>query len=75
MDNERDDFTVKLLLIEKQALLCLHDLPPGLFRERIEEIATTAKLLRLRLGVASAAIVPPNGADAAPDRGFATRKL
>ena len=53
VDNERDDFAGKLLLIEKQALLCLQDLPPGLFHDRIEEIATTAKLLRLRLRVAA----------------------
>lgn len=75
VDNEREDFAGKLLLIEKQALFCLQDLPPGLFRERIEEIATTAKLLRFRLGVASAAIAPSNAADGAPDPRVATRKL
>lgn len=58
MDSEREDFAGKLLLIEKQASLCAHDLPPGLFRDRIEEIAMTAKLLRARLDVAAAAILP-----------------
>lgn len=62
MDNEREDFAGKLLLIEKQAALCAQDLPPGLFRSRIEEIATTAKLLRARLDVAAGAILPPRKA-------------
>lgn len=57
--DERDDFAGKLLLIEKQALLCAQDLPAGIFRSRIEEIATTAKLLRARLDVAPDAILPP----------------
>jgi len=56
--DERDDFAGKLLLIEKQALLCAQDLPAGVFRSRIEEIATTAHLLRQRLGVAADAILP-----------------
>jgi hypothetical protein len=57
--DERDDFAGKLLLIEKHAILCAQDLPDGIFRSRIEEIATTAKLLRARLDVAAAAILPP----------------
>jgi hypothetical protein len=58
VDDEREDFAGKLLLIEKQATLCAQDLPPGALRSRIEEIATTAKLLRARLDVASPAILP-----------------
>jgi hypothetical protein len=75
VDNERDDFAGKLLLIEKQASLCAQELPAGTIRGRIEEIATTAKLLRLRLGIASAAILPPRGAEDGAEQGLTAQKL
>jgi hypothetical protein len=43
MNNEQDDFSVKLLQIENEAKLALDDLPPGTLRNRIQFIATTAR--------------------------------
>jgi hypothetical protein len=58
MNNEQDDFSVKLLQIENEAKLALDDLPPGTLRNRIQFIATTARLLKYRLEVASSLILP-----------------
>ena len=58
MNDEQEDFAVKLTLIEQQANLVLDDLPPGTMRDRVQHIATTARLLRARLNVASTLILP-----------------
>jgi hypothetical protein len=58
MNEEQEDFAIKLTMIEQQAKLVLDDMPPGTMRDRIQHIATTAKLLRQRLNVASTLILP-----------------
>jgi hypothetical protein len=58
MNDEQEDFAVKLSLIEQQANLVLDEMPPGTMRDRVQHIATTAKLLRQRLNVASTLILP-----------------
>ena len=59
MNEEQEDFILKLLVIEHQANLILEDLPPGLMRDRVQHIATTAKLLKARLDVAAPLITRP----------------
>ena len=59
MNDEQEDFAAKLTLIEWEAKLLLEDLSPGVLRDRVQHIATVARLLRLRLDVASTVILPP----------------
>jgi hypothetical protein len=59
MDGEQEDFAAKLTLIEWEANVVLEDLPMGAVRDRVQHIATVARLLRLRLDVASSVILPP----------------
>ncbi|HZO03559.1 MAG TPA: hypothetical protein VFB93_20405 [Burkholderiales bacterium] len=68
MNDEQEDFAAKLTLIEFEAKLLLEDLEPGVMRDRVQHIATVARLLRLRLDVASTVILPapPQRKDAAP---------
>ena len=68
MNDEQEDFAAKLTLIEFEAKLLLEDLEPGVARDRVQHIATVARLLRLRLDVASTVILP-----ASPPRKDATR--
>jgi hypothetical protein len=58
MNEEQEDFAAKLILIEREANLVLEDLHPGVMRERVQHIATVARLLRARLNVASSLIIP-----------------
>ena len=58
MNDEQEDFAAKLTLIEWEAKLLLEDLQPGVIRDRVQHIATVARLLRLRLDVASTVILP-----------------
>ena len=58
MNQEQEDFAAKLMLIEQEAKLVLQDLPPGVMRDRVQHIITTASLLRARLDVASSVILP-----------------
>jgi hypothetical protein len=58
MNEEREDFAAKLLLIESEAELLLRELPPGVPRDRLQRVAITAKLLRERLGVVVGESVP-----------------
>jgi hypothetical protein len=64
MNHEQEDFAAKLALIENEANLAAEDLPPSLIRERIQHIATVARLLKSRLDVASSLIIPGNGHNA-----------
>jgi hypothetical protein len=58
MNREQEDFAAKLILIEWEANAALEDLPPSTIRDRIQHIATVARLLRLRLDAASS-VLPP----------------
>jgi hypothetical protein len=58
MNEEQEDFAAKLVLIEREAKFVLEDLPPGVSRDRVQHIATVARLLRARLDVASSLILP-----------------
>lgn len=58
MNEEQEDFAAKLIVIETEAGRVLEDLPPGVIRDRVEHIATVARLLRARLDVASSLILP-----------------
>lgn len=58
MNEEQEDFAAKLILIEREATFVLEDLPPGVSRDRVQHIATVARLLRARLNVASSVILP-----------------
>lgn len=53
-----DDFAAKLTVIEWEANLLLEDLPPSVLRDRVQNIATVARLLRLKLDVVSGLILP-----------------
>jgi hypothetical protein len=68
VNDEQEDFIIKLLLIEHEANAVLEDLPPGLMRDRVQHIATTAKLLKARLQVAAPLITRPQPAHK-PDGG------
>jgi hypothetical protein len=61
LNEEREDFAAKLLLIEREAEMLLEDLPPGVMRSRAQHIVTTARLLRSRLDVAASLIITPRG--------------
>ena len=58
MDEGHEDFAAKLTVIEWEANLVVEDLPPSALRDRVQNIATVARLLRLRLDVASGLILP-----------------
>jgi hypothetical protein len=58
MNGEQEDFAAKLALIEHEANLAAEDLPPSLIRDRVQHIATMARLLKSRLDVASSLILP-----------------
>ena len=58
MDRDQEDFAAKLTLIDREANLVLEDLLSGATRERVQHIAMLARLLRLRLDVASSVILP-----------------
>jgi hypothetical protein len=49
MDETFEEFAAKLILIEWEARLALEDLHPSTVRDRVQHIATMARLLRLRL--------------------------
>jgi hypothetical protein len=49
MTPDPEDFAAKLTLIEWEAKLLLEELSPGAIRDRIQHIATVARLLRLQL--------------------------
>ena len=49
MSEEKQDFDAKLLMIEELARLSLDEDPGDAQRNRLEAIAVTARLLRLRL--------------------------
>ena len=49
MNEEQQDFAAKLLLIQAEAKAVLHQVPPGLTRDRLQHIATVAEVLRARL--------------------------
>lgn len=51
MGEEKQDFDAKLLMIEELARLSLDEDPAESLRNRLEAIAVTARLLRLRLQV------------------------
>lgn len=53
MDDNQQDFAAKLIVIEWEANLVLEDMPPGVIRNRVQNIATVARLLRLRLDAES----------------------
>lgn len=64
MNGEQEDFAAKLALIEHEANLAAEDLPPSLIRERVQHIATMARLLKSRLDVASSLILPGSSSKA-----------
>ena len=51
MDEEKQDFDAKLLMIEELARLSLDENSADTLRNRLEAIAVTARLLRFRLQV------------------------
>jgi hypothetical protein len=57
MNQEQEDFAAKLILIEQDARLVLEDLRSNAARARVEQLLTTAQLLRARLNVASSVIL------------------
>jgi hypothetical protein len=62
VNEEREDFILKLMLIEQEGDSLLQDLPDGLMRDRAQRIVTIAKLLKARLEVAAPLIIPPRPA-------------
>ena len=73
MDRDQEDFAAKLTLIDREANLVLEDSPPGAARERVQHIAMLARLLRLRLDVASSIILPAQAVRNEEQRDFAAR--
>ena len=71
--DEGQDFAAKLTLIERESNLVLEDLPPGALRERLQHIATLARLLCLRLDVASSLILPAQASANDEQRDFAAK--
>lgn len=51
MNEEKQDFDAKLLMIEELSRLSLDEKPGDGLRNRLEAIAVTARLLRFRLQV------------------------
>ena len=60
MNEERNDFQARLLVIMREAEALLETLPPGVSRTRAQHIATTARLLCARLDVAGSLILSPD---------------
>jgi hypothetical protein len=58
MTEEQEDFAAKLTLIEWEAKVLLQDLSSSVLRDRVQHIATVARLLRLKLDAASSRILP-----------------
>ena len=73
MARDQEDFAAKLTLIDREASLVLEDSLPGAARERVQHIAMLARLLRLRLDVASSVILPARGVRNEEQRDFAAR--
>ena len=73
MDRDQEDFAAKLTLIDREANLVLEDSPPDAARERVQHIAMLARLLRLRLDVASSVILPAQAVRNEEQRDFAAR--
>jgi hypothetical protein len=48
-----EEFAAMLMMIEWEAKLLLEDLPPGALRDRVQHIATVARLLSLQLELGS----------------------
>lgn len=61
MNDERSDFAARLRHIESQATMAAEDLPRSVLKDRILDIAVTARLLRLRLEVAADKILRRGG--------------
>jgi hypothetical protein len=60
VNEERNDFQARLLLIVREAEALVDTLPPGVSRTRAQHIATTARLLQARLDVAAPLILSPD---------------
>ena len=73
MARDQEDFAAKLTLIDREASRVLEDSLPGAARERVQHIAMLARLLRLRLDVASSVILPARGVRNEEQRDFAAR--
>ena len=58
VNEEQEDFALKLAMIENEANLVADDLPFGVARNRVLHISTTARLLKARFDVASTTITP-----------------
>jgi hypothetical protein len=56
MDQDQQDFAAKLTVIEWGANLVLEDSPPSPIRDRVQNIATVARVMRLRLDVATSRV-------------------
>lgn len=59
MNEEQEDFALKLLVVEQEAQRLAEDLPPGTMRSRAEHIVCTVSLLKARLGIFAPVIIPP----------------
>ena len=60
MNEERNDFQARLLLIVREAEALVDTLPPGVARTRAQHIATAARLLSSRLDVAAPLSLSPD---------------
>jgi hypothetical protein len=58
VNEEQLDFVEKLLLVEREALMLAADLPPGVMKSRAEYIAMVVSLLKARLDILPAVILP-----------------
>ena len=56
MDEDQQDFAAKLTVIEWGANLVLEDSPPSPIRDCVQNIATVARVMRLRLDLASSRV-------------------
>ena len=56
MDEDQQDFAAKLTVIEWGANLVLEDAPPSPIRDCVQNIATVARVMRLRLEVATSRV-------------------
>jgi hypothetical protein len=58
VNEEQLDFVEKLLLVEREALTLAAALPPGVMKSRAEYIAMVVSLLKARLDILPAVILP-----------------
>ncbi|HEV3011359.1 MAG TPA: hypothetical protein VGX52_20255 [Burkholderiales bacterium] len=58
MDEDHEEFAARLMVIEWEANILLEDLPPSAARDKVQNIATLARLLMLRLDAAPSLILP-----------------